>query len=214
MLFLQACQHSQKTSQTDAAAMYNTQLGLAYLSQGDRSLAKRKLLQALAEAPNLPSANSSMAYFMEKTGDVLKAEYYYKKAMALAPGRGAELNNYGAFLCRRGYYSQSLRYFLLAVNDLQYEHTARAYENAGLCAMALPNNKKATAYFTQALIQDPLRKQSLYELIRIELKQGQVNIALKHVQQYSNLIAHDPTLSKLAYDVVHAKDYGSKVKHE
>ncbi|MDP3705127.1 MAG: type IV pilus biogenesis/stability protein PilW [Legionellaceae bacterium] len=204
-LALQSCQHAQDVKHDEEAALYNTQLGLAYLSQGDRSLAKRKLLMALAQAPNLPSANASMAYFMEKTGDMVKTEYYYRRAMLFAPGRGAQLNNYGAFLCRQGRYQQAERYFLLAVQDVQYDHTAAAYENAGLCVKAIPDDKKAVTYFQNALMQDPLRKQSLYELVRIELKQGQVAAATRHLQNYSSLVSHDPILTELAHSVAYKR---------
>jgi type IV pilus assembly protein PilF len=164
---LQSCQQAQNSPYQEAA-LYNTQLGLAYLKQGDRPRAKRKLVTALAQAPNSPSVNAGLAYFMEKTGEMKRAAFYYRQAMLLAPGRGAQLNNYGAFLCRRGHYRAAETYFLKAVNDAQYEHTASAYENAGLCAMAIPDYPKAIHYFKKALEHDPLRKQSLNELVKIE----------------------------------------------
>ena len=164
---LQSCQQAQNSSYQEAA-LYNTQLGLAYLKQGDRPRAKRKLVTALAQAPDSPSVNAGLAYFMEQTGEMKRAAFYYRQAMLLAPGRGAQLNNYGAFLCRRGHYRVAETYFLKAVNDAQYEHTASAYENAGLCAMAIPDYPKAMHYFRKALEHDPLRKQSLNELVKIE----------------------------------------------
>lgn len=200
-LTLQSCRHTQEITRQQDAAMYNTQLGLAYLNQGDRVLAKRKLLMALKQAPNSPNVNGSMAYFMEKTGDWDKAGYFYRNALLLAPGRGAQLNNYGAFLCRRGHYKLAEHYFLLAVNDSQYEHTAAAYENAGLCAMAMPNLHKAETYFKKALMQDPSRRQSLSELVRIELKQGKADVAWKQLQKYPLIVSRDATLSKLAVEV-------------
>lgn len=209
LFFLQSCQHTNEASQPlrvkesklSDAAMYNTRLGLAYLNQGDRPRAKRKLLRALKQAPNFAPANAAMAFFMEKSGELTIAQIYYKKAMAAAPGRGAELNNYGAFLCRQGQYSQAEQYFLKAVNDLQYEHTGGAYENAGLCAESIPDIKKATKYFRQALKQDPSRKQSLYEVVKLETRQGHVQEALKYLQEYPALTLHDSTLQALASDL-------------
>lgn len=212
---LQSCQHNSKEAEDirirepklSEAAAYNTQLGLAYLNQGNRSRAKHKLLLALEQAPNLPVVNAGMAYFMEKTGEIDKAQVYYQKALDVAPNSGAQLNNYGAFLCRQGKYVQAESYFLKAVNDIAYEHTAGAYENAGLCAMAIPDNVKAIHYFTKALEQDPSRAQSLSELVNIEMKQGHFNQALVYLKNYPNLSLRDKTL--LAKSIEVARQVGN-----
>ena len=190
-LLLQSCQHT-KINPYQEAAYYNTQLGLAYLKQGDRVRAKRKLLIALTQAPELPDVNAAMAYLMEKTGEMDNAAFYYKKAIAVAPNRGESLNNYGAFLCRHSNYREAQVYFLKAIHDTQYEHTAGAYENAGLCAAAIPDDKKAIYYFKKALEHDPLRKQSLNELVRIELKRGHKRQAKAFLRHYSaHMLADD-----------------------
>lgn len=183
-LLLQSCQHT-KINPYQEAASYNTQLGLAYLKQGDRVRAKRKLLTALAQAPESPHVNVAIAYFMETTGEVDKAALYYKKAIAIAPNRGETLNNYGAFLCRHARYREAQVYFIKAIHDTQYEHTAGAYENAGLCAAAIPDDKKAVYYFKKALAHDPSRKQSLNELVRIEIKRGHKRQAQAFLRHYS-----------------------------
>lgn len=202
LLLLQSCQVLNK-SKTNNAALYNTQLGLAYLNQGDRPRAKRKLLIALTQAPDSPEANASMAYFLEKCGDMTRAAVYYRKAMALAPKDGAQLNNYGAFLCRRGQYSEAEPYFMHAIEDANYIHTAGAYENAGLCAAAIPDYTKAKMYFVKALEQDPSRKQSLYELVKIEVKLGHERVAATYLQKYPSIVLSDPTLLALAIKVAH-----------
>ena len=214
LLILQSCQHNDEASKKEPnttikesklgdASAYNTQLGLAYLKQGDRARAKRKLFLALKQAPDSPNANAAMAYFMEKSGEMSEAKKYYKKAMAINPGSGAQLNNYGAFLCRNAQYKQADAYFLKAVNDKKYEHTAGAYENAGLCAMAIPDPAKAMTYFAKALEQDPSRAESLYELVQLEMKQNHNNEALSYLQKYPDLCLHDKTLLTLAVDVAH-----------
>lgn len=211
LLLLLSCQHdnvdkevvSAKKAKLGDASSYNMQLGLAYLKQGDRSRAKRKLFLALSQAPDSPSVNAAMAYFMEKSGETEKAQDFYKKAMAAAPGAGAQLNNYGAFLCRQGQYKQAEKYFLTAVQDIKYEHTAGAYENAGLCAMAIPDQVAARKYFAKALEQDPSLAQSLYELVRLEVKQDRIDEALSYLQKYPNLSLTDNTLLALAVDVAH-----------
>jgi len=206
LLFLQACHQKAALNAERAveaqkhreAASYNTQLGMAYLKQEDRPRAKQKLLTALKLAPKLPEVNAAMAYYLEKTGDIQEARAYYQKALFLAPNSGAQLNNYGAFLCRLGKYKEAEQYFLKAVKDVTYLQTAGAYENAGLCAAAIPNYPKAQYYFTKALMQDPQRKQSLYELVKIALKQNNAKEALRYLQKYPVLSLNDPALVSMA----------------
>jgi type IV pilus assembly protein PilF len=209
LLLLQGCQinseeKAKKVEQNlkrSNAAAYNIQLGLGYLQKGNRPRAKKKLLKALELSPKSPEANAAMAYYMEKTGDVNEATLFYKKALALAPTSGAQLNNYGAFLCHHGSYQDAESYFLKAVHDVNYIHTAGAYENAGLCAAAIPNYAKAENYFLKALEQDPRRKQSLIELVSVQIKQDKPDKALTYLQKYQELSLADMTLLKLAVDV-------------
>jgi type IV pilus assembly protein PilF len=211
LFLLQACQQNNSLNTEAAlqrakhnkAAVYNTQLGLAYLKQGDRQRAKRKLLRALDLDPNSADVNAAMAYFLEKTGDLKEARNYYNKALSLAPRSGSQLNNYGSYLCRHGNYKQSEGYFLKAVKDVNYLHTAGAYENAGLCAAARAEPTKAAGYFIQALQHDPKRKQSVYELVRIELKQNHAEKALAYLKKYSNLTLNDVALLNLAIEATH-----------
>ena len=176
---------------------------MAYLKQGDRERAKHKLLLALSEDPESPDVQVAMAYFMEQSSEWEQARRYYKKAMKLAPGRGAYLNNYGVFLCRQGRYGEAQYYFLKAAADVRYEHTARAYENAGLTAEAAHDDKNARHYFVKALQQDPSREPSLYELVLMEEKANRVKHALFYLQQYSNMALHHRSLLAMGVRLAH-----------
>ena len=208
-LLFQACHHndddneeqiSQKTDLTKAAS-YNMQLGLGYLKQGDRPRAKKKLLTALDQAPNSPDVNAAIAYYFEQTSEIDQAKKYYLKALSFSSNSGAQLNNYGTFLCRQAEYTKAEGYFLKAVKDVQYVHTSGAYENAGLCALAIPDNEKAKRYFTQALNQDPSRRESLYELVKLESKVGHESEALALIQKYPDLVLNDRIFLYLAKTV-------------
>lgn len=209
-LILSACQHqieqSEKSNKVDSqkrkeeAAALNTQLGMGYLKQGDRARAKRKLLYALELAPKSASANAAMAYFMEQSGDNSKADGYYQKALSYSGNSGAQLNNYGTYLCRQGKYQEAEQYFLKAVKDTNYLNTSGAYENAGLCAQAIPDYAKAKMYFKKALEQDPERKQSLYELIAIAKKEQDTKGVLDYFEHHPTLVYNDPSLLREAME--------------
>lgn len=225
-LLAQACQHTKtkvvppnSKADLNKAAAFNIQLGMGYLKQGDRPRAKKKLLSGLKQAPNSPDVNAAMAYYFEKTDELDQAEKYYTKALSLSHNSGAQLNNYGTFLCRQGRYAKAESYFLKAVKDTQYINTASAYENAGLCALAIPDTNKAKLYFTNALNQDPSKKESLSELVKIESKAGHDTEALALLQKHADIVLNDKVFLALAkniaikagkYEIAAAYDASSK----
>lgn len=197
------------------AASYNTQLGLGYLKQGDRPRAKKKLLTALEQEPNSPDVNAAMAYYFEQTTEMDEAKKYYLKAIALSNNGGAQLNNYGTFLCRQGDYKKAETYFLKAIADVQYVNTAGAYENAGLCALEIPDADKAKDFFTKAINQDPSKKESLYELVKIESKRGNDAQALELLQQHPDLVLNDRLFLSFAKDIANkAGKYNIAAEYE
>lgn len=205
-LFLIACQSNKEEDDLASknqpnfskAATFNMQLGLGYLKQGDRPRAKKKLLTALKQEPNSPDINAAMAYYLEQTSELEEAKKYYLKAISLSSNSGAQLNNYGTFLCRQGEYQKAETYFLKAVKDPQYINTAAAYENAGLCVLAIPDMEKAKLYFSKALNQDPSRKESFYELVKLESKEEHNERAFQLMQQHPDLVLNDKILLDMA----------------
>lgn len=226
LLLLQSCQmNSQAKEERDTksrnlsnAASYNAQLGLNYLKQGDRARAKRKLYAALEQDPNSTEVNSALAYYFEQSGEMAQAKSFYLKAMSLAPGAGAQLNNYGTFLCRQGDYAQSIVYFIKAIKDNKYVHTAGAYENAGLCSQAVPDIENSRKFFIKALEHDPSKKQSFYELLKIEEKQGNIKQALELIDKYpqfakdESILAYAKGLAEKSGDTVLQNLYQLKLQ--
>jgi type IV pilus assembly protein PilF len=207
-LVLQACQHNEEDNDVSKnqpdlskAASFNVQLGLGYLKQGDRPRAKKKLLTALEQEPNSPDMNAAMAYYLEQTNELEEAKKYYLKAISLAGNSGAQFNNYGTFLCKQGEYKKAETYFLKAVKDPQYINTAAAYENAGLCVLAIPDTEKAKFYFNKALNQDPSRRESLYELVKLSSKEGHDEHAFQLLQQHPELVVDDKIFLDLAKNI-------------
>lgn len=158
---MQSCINNQQDTDYQLAAKYNTRLGLAYFSQGNLPLAKSKLLRALKQNPNDANVNSALAYYFEQTNDIKLADKYYNTAIKLSSNSGDHLNNYAKFLCKIGNFQKADRYFMLAINDVNYADTAEAFANAGLCSLDAGNKIKAKKYFEQALNKDPKLKKSI-----------------------------------------------------
>ena len=159
ILFIHAC------STVDNSV--NVNLGLAYLQQNKPELAKYRLLLALEQTPRDEIAQDAFAYYSEKTGEFAQAKQHYLLAIRFAKHPGAAKNNYGTFLCRRGQYTEAIHYFLAASQDLYYLNTANAYENAGLCALKIPDAKQAKDYFSKAITINPARSRSPAELTKM-----------------------------------------------
>lgn len=180
-------------------AKINSQLGIAYLEKNNAQRAKQKLLLALKQAPNIPEPWYSMGYYLETTGDKEGARTYYLKAINIAPTRGDAQNNYGTFLCRSGDYANSIEHFIVATKDTDYLDVGSAYENAGLCAMKIPDKQLAMKYFEHALMQDPTRQTSLYELAEINYELGHYSAAKEKLSDF--LMMSAPTTQSLALSI-------------
>lgn len=165
------------------AALVNVELGLGYLEQGQVARAKTKLTHAIKLAPKLSETHSAMAYFLEMVGEFKEAEREHKKAISFS-GKGAVLNNYGAFLCRRGRLKEADRTFHKAIEDKEYARTAEVYENAGLCALKWPDDQKAAEYLMTAIQRDPNRSSAFLELASLSLKQQKFSEAREWLDRY------------------------------
>jgi len=187
----------QPTINKKAAAKTNAQLGFYYLQNGNYQRAKAKLLTALQENPDYPPANSTMGYFLEKTGETAQAKEYYLRAIKLAPNDGAMHNNFGTFLCRHHQYTEALQQFKIAVADKNYLHSARAYENAGLCAKKMRNSRLAQQFFLKAIQRDLNLPTSLFELSSLYYHAGNYTKANYYFNQYAAVISPTKDAKKL-----------------
>lgn len=180
------------------AAIYNTQLGIAYLRQGEHDRAKQKLLIAEKQDPKSAMVLDAKAYFLEMTGDIQQAQSYYTKAIKLNPGMGIALNNYGSFLCRQKQFVAAEKQFLLAVKDARYLSIGEAYENAGLCAMKAQQYVKAEDYLLKALQKQPKLTSSLLSLARIYYDRKDYLAAKQYLQRFNRFGNSEPEALELA----------------
>lgn len=134
-------------------------LGVNYLQQGNLENARLALNQGVAENPDSPVAWYSLAYLEELCGNFNLAVKYYRHSVELAPQFGEAHNNYGIFLCQHDSPQQGIKELLLAAQLPSYIHRAAAYENAGLCALKIPDRAAARLYFNKAKQNDPGRKE-------------------------------------------------------
>lgn len=128
----------------------NVSLGIAYLQQGNLEKARAALNQALSNQPRSPMSWGAMAYLEEVSGNLTLAASDYQHAIRINPNQGEGHNNYGIFLCRQGQPRAGIKELLLAAQLPSYIYRAKAYENAGLCALKIPDPTAAKKYLAIA----------------------------------------------------------------
>lgn len=145
------------TQTNPEAASLNTKLGIAYLKTNQFSQAKEKLLLAKQEDPHSPEVLGALAYFYESTHQIKSANNYYYQSIKYGSQSASLNNNYAVFLCKQKQYVLAISYFLKAANLASNLNPAEAYENAGLCALKIPDKTQAKHFFALALQNDPTR---------------------------------------------------------
>ena len=142
-IIITGCAHHQNNSSqptmnpSQTAARENAHLVFNYLHHGYTDKALEKLQIALQQAPNDPVILDTAGYYYEKTGQLKIADQFYKQAVTSAPNSGITKNNYGAFLCRNGYYKESLPYFKQAAITPNTPINREAYKNEQFCRLQM-----------------------------------------------------------------------------
>ena len=132
-------------TKTEDAAVYNTQLGIAYLNQGELGLAKDKLDRAVLQDPSFPEAHSARAMLYERLGDNDKADDEFRTALRLAPNDPNVVNNYAVYLCQRGRTNDGVKRFEQAAKNALYP-LPRPPTPTPACACAPPSATRRPAY--------------------------------------------------------------------
>ena len=181
-------------SNPQTAAHLNAELGLAYMEQGNYQEALKKLLHALELNPDSASANNYIAELYRKLGKNSEAEQHYHKALSLTPSDPMLLNNYGVFLCSQHHLEEALKRFKEAVKQPFYKTPEVAYNNAGLCALQIPDEAKAEEYFRTALRLNPSMPDALYEMADLSFKEQKYLHARAFIQRYMDAAKPTPQI--------------------
>lgn len=193
MLGLTACVSNRaQDSGAESPAVINAKLGLGYLRQGNYDVALTKLQKALQQDPKLAMAHHYIAEVYQQTGAYEKAGEHFKRAVKLDPDDPLLQNNYGVFLCDQKRYQEAEQRFLKIAEMQSYKHPDEAYENAGLCALRIPDHEKAEKYFRQALQINPKLPNSLYQMAQLSFDTHKYLEARAFLQRYFSTTDYSP----------------------
>lgn len=213
-LALAACASGPKKfeSHHDSSADINAKLGLSYMQQGDYDVALEKLKKALDQDPNSVAAHHYSAELYKALNNFELADQHYRKALRLDGNDPAIHNNYGVFLCDRKRYEEAEKQFLQAAKISSYRRPDEAYENAGLCALRIPDARRAEGYFRQALEINPLLPNTLYQMALLNFNARQYLPARAFLQRYAAFAPATPQTLWLAYRVERALDNSAEAE--
>ena len=183
-VLLAACSNPQLVRDRHQAAIYNTELGIAYLQRGELAVAKRKLDRALKENPNDANVHSARALLYERMGESARADREYRAALRLSPHDPDYQNDYAVYLCNVGRTAEGVRYFLEAARNPLYLTPAAAYDNAGVCLRVAHQYVRAQQMFEAALAVSPGFEQAAWQLADLQYKQGHFKQARKLIKKF------------------------------
>ena len=193
-LFLAACVTSQTPEfpgdkvSMKRASDDNVALAMQYLQIGNRNAAMEKVQKAIDQNPDNANAYTAEALIYTSDGEPDKARDAYKTAMHKAPDDPEIKNDYATFLCQHGKPKDAIDYFGQAANDPRYSTPDRAYSNAGLCALLIPDATLAEQYFRKALTLNPNLPEPMAQLAQIAYNQKKYLTARAFIERFGELV--------------------------
>ena len=171
------------------------------LMSGDLKSAEVEATAALKENPSSTDALTLLAVIADRNGASAKAGDYYKRAAELAPGQGAALNNYGAWLCSNGFPAEALVWFDRALKDPNYTSPASALANAGGCALEAGQYERADRDLRKALALDPRNAYALASMAKSEYRRSRYFEARAFTERRLSAAPADPAVLQLASNI-------------
>lgn len=197
-----------KVPNMEKAKATHIRLGLQYLGQSNLESSRFHFNKALKIDPNSAGAHSGMAALMLREGDEERAEQFYLKAIRLDGKFSQARNNYGSFLFGKKRYSDALKQFAQAADDLGYDRRALAFNNVGLTQVALGNIEAAEKAFVRAVTLNPNMPRPYIELADIANGKAEYKASLRLLQQYHLVSPYSPRSARLELEL--AKQLGDK----
>lgn len=199
------CASQQAVQQRNDAAIYNTELGIAYMRRGDLAVAQSKLDRALEENSDDPNVHSARALLFVRLRDPKHADAEFREALRLAPKNPNFENNYAVFLCGVGRVDEGVQSFLRAARNPLYMTPELAYDNAGVCLRSAHKDVEATQMFANALAIRPSFAQALWQVADLDFSNGKYDQARKEIEAFLAANKETPDLLLLAVKVSRAQ---------
>ncbi len=202
---LAGCANQQAVQRRHDAAVYNTELGIAYMQRGQLAVAQNRLDLALKENRDDPDVHSARALLFARLREPDQADQEFREALRLAPKNPDFQNNYAVYLCSVGRIDEGVRTFVKAAQNPLYVTPALAFENAGVCLRSAHRNTQAAQMFRNALAVQANFPQAAWELADLDYSDGRLAQARQEIDAYLAANQETPDLLLLAVKVTRAQ---------
>jgi type IV pilus assembly protein PilF len=203
-LALAACASSPRQRHEQDAAADNTQLGIAYMNQGDLAIAKIKLDRALAEDPGNAAVHSARGMLFARLHEPDKADSEFRTALRIAPHDPNVVNNYAVYLCANSRTDDGVKRFHEVARNPLYRTPQVAYTNAGVCLRAAKRDEQAREEFKNALQLRPGDSEAAFQLAALEFDHGELAAARTRIDSFVGTYSETPDLLLLGVRVTRA----------
>ena len=160
------------------------EMGIAYMRDGQDSVALKKLRRAIEVDPRNPQAHNVIAILYERLGERQLAAKHYDQAAALDPRDPYIRNARGSFFCKQGQYDMALDEFDLALDNPLYPTPWVALTNAGLCSERSDDKVSSEKYYRRALTRNPRYAPALFQMAQLSFEQGNDLSARAYLERY------------------------------
>ncbi|MBS4096665.1 MAG: type IV pilus biogenesis/stability protein PilW [Sulfuricella sp.] len=147
-----------------ARAQAHTELGSAYFSRGQFSVALEELKEALKADSRYAQAYNVLGLVNMELREYAQAEENFRSALGYEESNPEIHNNFGWFLCQRNRVDEAMKHFDTALKNPLYATPAKSHINVGLCSLKKNNLEAAEDAFVRALKLQPQSPQALYYL--------------------------------------------------
>jgi type IV pilus assembly protein PilF len=210
---------SQHPTKSQDAAIFNTQLGVQYMNQGDLALAKEKLDRAAQQDPNSAAVHSARAMLYVRMREPDKADGEFRTALRISPDDPAIINSYAVWLCQQGRTDEGVKRFNQAAQNALYKTPDVAYTNAGVCLRAAKRDDEARASFLKALQLRPSSSEAMFQFATLEFDHKEFGSARTHIDGYlgtytetADLLLLGVRVARAQKDPVAAQRYARKLQ--
>ena len=179
------------------------QLGLNYIGDGNRQMARTHLLRALEIDSRSAGAHHGMALLFQMELEKGLAEKHFKQAFAYDRNFTRARNNYGIFLFQEGRIEDAHEQFRIASDDVNYDLRTQVFYSLGLTADRLGRDKEAEDAWNRAIALTPRYALPYLELGELHLRRGDPGQARRYLDAYDQLAPPAARSLWLAVRVAH-----------
>lgn len=168
-------------------AIARTELAVAYYSEKQYGNALSELKLAIEHDSSYGPAQNMLGIVNMELKRNDEAERAFRAALSIDKENPDNNNNYGWFLCQTNRINDAYAYFEKAASNPSYTSPARAYFNAGKCALLENDEPKAMHFFVESLKLSPNATAVLLEIAKMHYKQGRYDEVIQTVEQISDI---------------------------